>query len=75
MKQRIEFICEFFHVTPTITNGSIKRNNNTNLNYNEPHKIVVNNTTFLVFNYPSDIYVGNLNKKIKLVELEDYFIW
>ena len=36
LKQRIEFICEFCHVTPTITNGSIKRINNTNLNYIEP---------------------------------------
>jgi len=72
LKQRIEFICEFCHVTPIITNGSIKRINNTNLNYIEPHKIVVNNTTFLAFNYSTDIYIGNLNKKIKLVELEDY---
>ena len=72
LKQRIEFICEFCHVTPTITNGSIKKINNTNLNYIEPHKIVVNNTTFLAFNYSTDIYIGNLNKKIKLVELEDY---
>lgn len=72
LKQRIEFICEFCHVTPTITNGSIKRINNTNLNYIEPHKIVVNNTTFLAFNYSTDIYIGNLNRKIKLVELEDY---
>ena len=31
LKQRIEFICDFCHVTPTITNGSIKRINNTNL--------------------------------------------
>ena len=69
LKQRIEFICEFCHVTPTITNGSIKRINNTNLNYIEPHKIVVNNTTFLAFNYSTDVYIGNLNKKIKLVEL------
>ena len=30
LKQRIEFICDFCHVTPTITNGSIKRINNTN---------------------------------------------
>ena len=72
LKQRIKFICEFCHVTPTITNGSIKRINNTNLNYIEPHKIVVNNTTFLAFNYSTDIYIGNLNRKIKLVELEDY---
>ena len=72
LKQRIEFICEFCHVIPTITNGSIKRINNTNLNYIEPNKIVVNNTTFLAFNYSTDIYIGNLNRKIKLVELEDY---
>lgn len=73
LKQRIEFICEFCHITPTITNRSIKRINNTNLNYIKPHKIVVNNTTFPAFNYSTDIYVGNLNRKIKLVELEDYF--
>ena len=72
LKQRIEFICEFCHVKPKIINGNIKRINNTNLNYIEPHKIVINNVTFLVFNYSTDIYIGNLNKKIKLVELEDY---
>ena len=72
LKQRIEFICEFCHVSPIITNGSIKKINKTNLNYIEPHKIVVNNTTFLAFNYSNDIYISNLNKKIKLVELEDY---
>ena len=26
----------------------------------------------LVIDYSTDIYVGNLNRKIKLVELEDY---
>lgn len=72
LKQRIEFICEFCHIKPTIINGSIKRINNTNLNYLEPHKIIVNNIAFLAFNYSTDIYVGNLSKKIKLVELEDY---
>lgn len=72
LKQRIEFICKFCHITPKIINGSIKRINNTNLNYLEPHKIIVNNVTFLAFNYSTDIYVGNLSKKIKLVELEDY---
>lgn len=72
LKQRIEFICEFCHVKASIINGNIKRINNTNLNYIEPHKIIVNNVTFLAFNYSTDIFVGNLSKKIKLVELEDY---
>ena len=48
LKQRIEFICEFCRVTTKIINGSIKRINNTNLNYLELHKIIVNNITFLV---------------------------
>jgi len=72
MESNLKFICEFCHITPKIINDSIKRINNTNLNYLEPHKIIVNNVTFLAFNYSTDIYVGNLIKKIKLVELEDY---
>lgn len=64
LKQRIEFICEFCQ----IINGSIQRINNTDLNCIDPHKVIVNNITFLTFNYSADIYVGNLSKKIKLVE-------
>ena len=73
LKQRLEFICEFCHIKPTIINGSIRKIDKTNLSYIEPHKIIVKNTTFLVFNYSTDIYVGSLNKKIQLVELKDYW--
>ncbi len=45
LKQRIEFICEFCHTTPKIINDSIKRINNTNLNYLETHKIIINNSS------------------------------
>ena len=72
LKQRLEFICEFCHIKPTIINGSIRKIDKTNLSYIEPHKIIVKDTTFLAFNYSTDIYVGSLNKKIQLVELEDY---
>ena len=72
LKQRLEFICEFCHIKPTIINGSIRKIDKTNLSYIEPHKITVKDTTFLAFNYSTDIYVGSLNKKIQLVELEDY---
>ena len=67
LKQRIEFICEFCHITPKIINGSIKRINNTNLNYLEPHKIIVNNVTFLAFNYylSNSIEIKDLEKKYK----------
>ena len=72
LKQRIEFICELCHITPTITNGSIKRINNTNLNYIEPYKIFVNNTTFLAFNYSNGI--SYLKSKINdLKSTLDYF--
>ena len=73
LKQRLEFICEFCHIKPTIINGSIRKIDKTNLSYIEPHKVIVKDTTFLAFNYSTDIYVGSLNKKIQLVELKDYW--
>ena len=72
LKKKIEFICEFCHIKPTIINGSIRKIDKTNLSYIEPHKIIVKDITFLAFNYSTDIYVGSLNKKIQLVELEDH---
>lgn len=72
-KQRLEFICKFFHIKSTIINVSIRKIDKTNLSYIEPHRIIVEDTTFLAFNYSTDIYVGSLNKKIQLVELKDYW--
>ena len=72
LKQRLEFICEFSKVTATFVNGSIRKIENTNLSYIEPHRVVIKNTTFLVFNYSNDVYISNLSKKIKLSELEEY---
>ena len=72
LKQRLEFICEFSNVTPKFINGSIRKIENTNLSYIEPHRVIVKDTTFLVFNYSNDVYISNLSKKIKLTELEEY---
>lgn len=72
LRKKIEFICNFTKNKPTIINGSIRKIDKTNLSYIEPHRIIVKDTTFLAFNYSTDIYVGSLNKKIQLVELEDY---
>ena len=71
-KQRLEFICKFFHIKPTIINGNIRKIDKTNLSYIEPHKIIVKDTTFLAFNYSNEIFIENLSNKIKLSELEDY---
>lgn len=72
LKKRLEIICDFCNTTPTIINGSIRKINKTNLNYIEPHRIIINNVMFLVFNYSNEIYINNLSKKIKISELENY---
>ena len=72
LKKKIEFICEFAKVQPTIINGSIRKIDKTNLNYIEPHRIIINDTTFLAFNYSNEIFIENLSNKIKLSELENY---
>jgi len=72
LKKRLEIICDFCNTTPTIINGSIRKIDKTNLNYIEPHRIIINNIVFLAFNYSSEIYINNLSKKIKISELENY---
>ena len=71
LKKKIEFICEFAKVQPTIINGSIRKIDKTNLTYIEPHRIIINNITFLAFNYSNEIFIENLSNKIKLSELEN----
>lgn len=72
LKQRIEFICDFCKTTPIFVNGSIRKIDKSNLQYLEPHRIIIKDITFLAFNYSNDIYIKNLSNKIKLSELEDY---
>ncbi len=72
LKKRIEFICSFCNTTPTIINGNIRKINKTNLNYIEPHRIIIKGITFLVFNYSNEIFIENLSNRIKLSDLETY---
>ena len=72
LKKRIEFICSFCNTTPTIINGNIRKINKTNLNYIEPHRIIIKGITFLAFNYSNEIFIENLSKSIKLSDLETY---
>ena len=71
LKKKIEFICEFAKVQPTIINGSIRKIDKTNLTYIEPHRIIINDTTFLVFNYSNEIFIENL-ATLMLAGLENY---
>ena len=68
----IEFICSFCNTTPTIINGNIRKVNKTNLNYIEPHRIIIKGVTFLVFNYSNEIFIENLSNRIKLSDLETF---
>ena len=72
LKKKIEFICSFCNTTPIIINGNIRKINKTNLNYIEPHRIIIKGVTFLAFNYSNEIFVENLSKNIKLSDLETY---
>ena len=72
LKKKLEFICDFCNTTPKFINGSIRKIDNTNLSYIEPHRIIINDITFLAFNYSNEIYIKNLSQKIKISELEDY---
>lgn len=72
LKKKIEFICSFCNTTPIIINGNIRKINKTNLNYIEPHRIIIKGITFLAFNYSNEIFVENLSKNIKLSDLETY---
>ena len=67
LKKKIEFICEFAKVQPTIINGSIRKIDKTNLTYIEPHRIIINDITFLAFNYSNEIFIENLSNKIRPV--------
>lgn len=62
LKQKLEFICDFCNVTPTIINGSLRKLDKTNLTYIESYKVIIKNIT----NYSTDIYIKNLNNKIQL---------
>ena len=72
LKNKIEFICSFCNTTPTIINGNIRKINKTNLNYIEPHRIIIKGVTFLVFNYSNEIFIENLSNRIQLSDLETF---
>ena len=72
LKKKIEFICGFCNITPTIINGIIRKIDRTNLSYIEPHRIIIKGITFLVFNHSKTIYIGNLSNKLEINELESF---
>ncbi len=72
LKNKINFICDFYKVTPVIKTGCIRRIDKTNLTYVEPHRIIIKNVTLLAFNYESTMYIENLSQSVPLKDLEKY---
>ena len=72
LRKKINIICDFANVKPTIINGNIRKIDKTNLTYIEPNRIIVKDKTFLIFNYSNEVFIENLSNKIKLSDLEDY---
>ena len=72
LKRKIEFVCEFCNVSPTIINGSIRNIEFTNISYIEPHRVIIKGITLLVFNYSNEIFIESLDKKIEIKDLESF---
>ena len=72
IKNRLDFICKYVNVKPKFIQGNLINIKRTNLNYVEPHRMIVNNHVFLFFNFGKEVYHFNLNNPIELKDLENF---
>ena len=72
LKKKVIWACRFNNTNPVIKNGSLLKLKPTNVAYVEPHRITINNKLYLLFNGSDYAFIGNLNNKIKLSELDSY---
>lgn len=72
LNKRIKNLLKFLNIKAKLQNCNIIHLSKTNLNYIEPHRIIIKGITFLAFNYSNEIFIGNLSKSIKLSVLENY---
>ena len=68
--KRIEMICRFACVKPTIKNGSIINIKGSNIAYVSPHIITIKENNYLVFNGSDIVFVNDYSSRIKLKDLE-----
>lgn len=68
--KRIEMICRFACVKPTIKNGSIINVKGSNIAYVSPHIITINKNNYLIFNGSDIVFVNDYSNRIKLKDLE-----
>ena len=68
--KRIEMICRFACVKPTIKKGSIINVKGSNIAYVSPHIITINKNNYLIFNGSDIVFVNDYSNRIKLKDLE-----
>lgn len=68
--KRIEMICRFACVKPTIKNGSIINVKGSNIAYISPHIITIKKNNYLIFNGSDIVFVNDYSNRIKLKDLE-----
>ncbi len=68
--KKVEMICKFACVKPTITNGNIKNIKGTNIAYVKLHIIKINNIDYLMFDECDDIK-ESLVKEIEKIAKEN----
>ena len=66
-RKKIEIICKFACVKYKLINIR-----NTNLAYVRPHILKVKGNDYLLFENSNIVFINGYNKKIKLIELENY---
>ena len=69
IKKRLDFIYKYVNVKPKFIQGNLINIKRTNLNYVEPHHMIVNNHVFLFFYYEKEVYHFYLNNSIELKDL------
>ena len=72
LRKKLNIICDFANVKPTIINGNIRKIDKTILTYILPNWLIIKCITFLIFNYSNEVFIENLSNKIKLCDLEEY---
>lgn len=70
LEKRRKNILKFLNIKSKIIKGNIIHIPKTNIDYIEPHKLVINNITYLFFNEYNDIYINTLVNSIPFNDLE-----
>ena len=72
LQAKIKWCSNYCNVKPKIFNGYLRIIKNTNLAYVEPHRTIINNVLYLFFNEQEYFYIGTLQNKYPLSQLQEH---